>query len=110
MTDVLDSYTFFVDRFSKAVLSIQGSGWGWLVKQQQNGRLSIVTTKDQDPVEASQTPMLGVDMWEHAYYLQYLSGKTKCVEIMRTIINWKTAEERFLGGRADAFKLLKASM
>jgi len=110
LIDFAGSYEDFVDKFSKAVLGIQGSGWGWLVKHQDNGRLGIVTTKDQDPVEASQTPILGVDMWEHAYYLQYLNGKAKYVENIWTIINWKTAEERFLGGRADAFKVLKASM
>lgn len=91
------------------MLSIQGSGWGWLVRE-DNGQLRIVTTKDQDPVEATQTPIFGVDMWEHAYYLQYLNGKPAYVGAIFKIINWRTAEERFLGGRQDAFKVLKASM
>lgn len=80
------------------------------MKHNDTGRLSITTTEDQDPVEASVTPIFGVDMWEHAYYLQYLNGKAKYVENIWKIINWKTAEERFQGGRADAFKVLKASM
>jgi Fe-Mn family superoxide dismutase len=61
----------FVDAFKTALLGIQGSGWGWLVANGgANGKLEIVTTKDQDPVTEPQIPIFGVDMWEHAYYLQ----------------------------------------
>lgn len=59
----------FKEVFSAALLSIQGSGWGWLVNEEGTG-LRIVTTKDQDPVVGGETPIFGVDMWEHAYYLQ----------------------------------------
>ncbi|KAF1990428.1 hypothetical protein K402DRAFT_390048 [Aulographum hederae CBS 113979] len=104
----------FKDAFNKALLGIQGSGWGWLVKVSGEGKeekLRIVTTKDQDPVVgAGEVPVLGVDMWEHAYYLQYQNGKAAYVENIWKVINWKTTEERFLGGRNDAFKVLKASM
>jgi Fe-Mn family superoxide dismutase len=61
----------FKKAFSAALLAIQGSGWGWLVKEAGNGAgLRIVTTKDQDPVVGGDVPIFGVDMWEHAYYLQ----------------------------------------
>jgi Fe-Mn family superoxide dismutase len=61
----------FQKAFSAALLGIQGSGWGWLVKEAGNGAgLRIVTTKDQDPVVGGDVPIFGVDMWEHAYYLQ----------------------------------------
>lgn len=103
----------FKDAFSKALLGIQGSGWGWLVKQEgaKESSLTIVITKDQDPVVgAGQVPVLGIDMWEHAYYLQYLNGKAAYVENIWNVINWKVAEERYLGAQADAFKVLKASM
>lgn len=62
----------FRKEFNKQLLGIQGSGWGWLVKyENEGGRLGIVTTKDQDPVVGGgEVPILGVDMWEHAYYLQ----------------------------------------
>ncbi|KAF2727394.1 superoxide dismutase mitochondrial precursor [Polyplosphaeria fusca] len=103
----------FREAFKAALLGIQGSGWGWLVKI-ENGkeqRLSIVTTKDQDPVVGKgEVPVFGIDMWEHAYYLQYLNGKAAYVENIWNVINWKTAEERYLGTPADAFKILKASM
>ena len=58
----------FKQAFSSALLGIQGSGWGWLVKD--NSGVRIITTKDQDPVVGGETPIFGVDMWEHAYYLQ----------------------------------------
>lgn len=58
----------FWDAFNPVLLGLQGSGWGWLVADRPGGKLEIVTTKDQDPV--SEVPVFGVDMWEHAYYLQ----------------------------------------
>jgi superoxide dismutase len=63
----------FKEAFNAALLSIQGSGWGWLIKVEtgKEQRLAIVTTKDQDPVVGKgEVPVFGVDMWEHAYYLQ----------------------------------------
>ncbi|KAK4223516.1 superoxide dismutase [Podospora fimiseda] len=100
------SFEAFQKAFSGALLGIQGSGWGWLVKD--GGALRIVTTKDQDPVVGGEVPIFGVDMWEHAYYLQYLNGKAAYVENIWKVINWKKAEERFLGTREDAFSVLKA--
>ncbi|OCK77618.1 manganese and iron superoxide dismutase [Lepidopterella palustris CBS 459.81] len=105
--------TKFREAFNTALLGIQGSGWGWLVKVDggKEDRLVIMTTKDQDPVVGKgEVPIFGVDMWEHAYYLQYLNGRAAYVEKIWNVINWKTAEERYLGGREDAFKVLKASM
>ena len=64
------SYDAFEETFSKTLLGIQGSGWGWLVKDKNKGILSIETTKDQDPVIGDKIPIFGVDMWEHAYYVQ----------------------------------------
>ena len=66
----------FQKAFSDALLAIQGSGWGWLVRDGDGSgaALRIVTTKDQDPVVGGEVPIFGVDMWEHAYYLQ-VSGR-----------------------------------
>lgn len=120
------SFDEFKAAFTKALLGLQGSGWGWLVKD--GGSLRIVTTKDQDPVVGGEVPIFGVDMWEHAYYLQvrcdsvmmvkyvtdsslqYLNGKAAYVDNIWKVINWKTAESRFQGGRDDVFKILKASI
>ncbi|KAB5576095.1 Manganese/iron superoxide dismutase [Coniochaeta sp. 2T2.1] len=68
------------------------------------------STKDQDPVVGGEVPIFGVDMWEHAYYLQYLNGKAAYVDNIWNVINWKVAEQRYHGGPEDAFKALKASM
>ena len=61
----------FKKAFAAALLGLQGSGWGWLVKDATHG-LRIITTKDQDPVVGAEIPVFGVDMWEHAYYLQVI--------------------------------------
>lgn len=120
----------FKGAFKNTLLGIQGSGWGWLVKDSHG--LRIITTKDQDPVVGGEVPIFGIDMWEHAYYLQvsdaqkqspeailaadpctrmqYLSGKAKYLDNIWSIINWKTAEARFQGTAEDAFKLLRASL
>lgn len=102
----------FQKAFNTALLGIQGSGWGWLVKfENEGGRLGIVTTKDQDPVVGKgDVPILGVDMWEHAYYLQYLNSKVAYVENIWKVINWKTAESRFTGGQQNAWGVLKQSL
>ncbi|KAF2201495.1 manganese and iron superoxide dismutase [Delitschia confertaspora ATCC 74209] len=107
----------FKKAFTEALLGIQGSGWGWLVRYDtgaggsESGRLGIVTTKDQDPlVGKGEVPVFGVDMWEHAYYLQYQNGKAAYVENIWNVINWKTAEERYLGSKEDVFKALKSKL
>lgn len=100
----------FQAAFSAALLGIQGSGWGWLVKEAATGQLRIATLANQEAVVVGDTPLFGVDMWEHAYYLQYLNGKAAYVENIWKVINWKTAEARFLGAREDVFKALKANM
>lgn len=63
----------FQAAMTKTLLGLQGSGWGWLVKDSQG--LRIVTTKDQDPVVGGEVPIFGIDMWEHAYYLQVSTGR-----------------------------------
>ena len=97
--------------FAADLLAIQGSGWGWLVKEEgRQGALRIVTLANQEAVVApGLVPLLGVDMWEHAYYLQYLNGKAAYVENIWNVINWRTAEARFVGARDDAFAGLRAS-
>lgn len=103
----------FIEAFNAALLGIQGSGWGWLIKVEtgKESRLAIVTTKDQDPIVGKgEVPIFGIDIWEHAFYLQYLNNKAAYVKNIWNVMNWKTAEERYLGSRADAFKVLKASI
>lgn len=74
---------------------IQGSGWAWLVKDKDTGRVSIETRPNQDPVVGNLIPLLGIDAWEHAYYLQYENRKAEYFSAIWEVINWKAAEKRF---------------
>ncbi|KAH8090971.1 manganese superoxide dismutase [Filobasidium floriforme] len=74
--------------------AIQGSGWGWVAYNKSNGKLEVVTTKDQDPVLAPHVPIIGIDIWEHAFYLQYKNVKPDYLNAIWNVINFKEAEER----------------
>lgn len=101
------SFEQFQAAFGAALLGIQGSGWGWLVREAATGQLRIVTLANQEAVVVGDTPVLGVDMWEHAYYLLYKNDKATYVKNIWRVVNWKTCETRFAGQRDDAFKVLK---
>ncbi len=97
-------FATFKAAFETAALAIQGSGWIWLVKSaDSSSNLDLVTTKDQDVVPKGKIPILGVDMWEHAYYLQYLNNKKEYVSGVWNVVNWRTAEKRFEGGKEMVF-------
>ncbi|KAF2431676.1 superoxide dismutase mitochondrial precursor [Tothia fuscella] len=83
------------EKFNAALAGIQGSGWAWLVQDMGTGKLSIVTLQNQDPVLPPLRPILGVDAWEHAYYLQYQNRKAEYFGAIWDVINWKAAEKRF---------------
>ncbi|RVX70213.1 hypothetical protein B0A52_05546 [Exophiala mesophila] len=88
----------FKTAFESAALAIQGSGWVWLVKDKDSNAIDITTSKDQElPPPPGKLVLIGVDMWEHAYYLQYFNNKKQYISNIWDIINWKTAEKRFLG-------------
>jgi superoxide dismutase, Fe-Mn family len=104
------SFDNFKANFTAELLSIQGSGWGWLVKDARTGQLKFVSLPNQEAVVLGDVPILGIDMWEHAYYIQYLNGKAAYIDNIWTVINWATCESRFLGSRQDAFSALKADI
>ncbi|EHY59432.1 hypothetical protein HRR83_001295 [Exophiala dermatitidis] len=93
------SFDNFKAKFEATALAIQGSGWAWLVKDTENSgtQLEITTSKDQDLPPGGKQIVLGVDMWEHAYYLQYYNNKKEYVSKIWSVINWKVAEKRFQG-------------
>ncbi|KAK9233932.1 fe-mn family superoxide dismutase, partial [Lipomyces kononenkoae] len=76
--------------------AIQGSGWTWLVKDTNSGDLEIINKANQDPVIGQYVPLVGIDAWEHAYYLQYKNVKADYFKAIWNVINWKEAEKRFL--------------
>ena len=85
------SFDSFKKSFSTALLGIQGSGWGWLVKD--GPTLRIVTTKDQDPVVGGEVPVFGVDMWEHAYYLQVRFVSYPSTHSSSSLLSWLRARK-----------------
>ncbi|KAA8897424.1 superoxide dismutase [Mn] [Sphaerosporella brunnea] len=99
LTAQFGSFDAFKERFKVLLLALQGSGWGWLVKTQRNV-LELRTTKDQDPVTDDVSVILGIDMWEHAYYLQYWNDKASYVDGIWNIINWELLEARYDGTAA----------
>jgi len=87
----------FIEKMSALTVAIQGSGWGWLGCNKETKKLSIVTCANQDPLSTQGlVPLLGIDVWEHAYYLQYKNVRADYVKNIWKIVSWKNVEERFL--------------
>ncbi|KAK3113579.1 Superoxide dismutase [Mn], mitochondrial [Teratosphaeriaceae sp. CCFEE 6253] len=82
------------EQFNAALAGIQGSGWAWLVQDNETGALGVRTYANQDPVVGKFHPLLGIDAWEHAYYLQYENRKAEYFKNIWSVINWKAAEKR----------------
>ncbi|KAI5986203.1 manganese superoxide dismutase [Pisolithus albus] len=85
----------FKTSFNTTTAGIQGSGWGWLGLNPSSKRLEIVTTANQDPL-LTHVPIIGVDIWEHAFYLQYLNVKADYLKAIWHVINFEEAERRYL--------------
>lgn len=90
-----DSFNTFKEQFTKAAIGQFGSGWAWLVWE--NGELKIEPSANQDsPLSAGKFPLLGLDVWEHAYYLKYQNRRPEYVSAWFNTVNWDFANERFL--------------
>lgn len=88
------SFAEFKEAFTKAALSVFGSGYAWLVLDQ--GKLSIITTANQaTPLELNIHPILAIDVWEHAYYLKHYNVRKNYIENWFLIINWAQAEKNY---------------
>jgi Fe-Mn family superoxide dismutase len=82
------SFSGFVDKFSNAAATRFGSGWAWLISNA--GSLEIISTANQDnPLSQGKTPILGLDVWEHAYYLKYQNKRPEYIKNFFNVINWK---------------------
>ena len=89
------SYDAFKEQLQKAGLGQFGSGWAWLLVD-KNGKLSIKSYANQDsPYMEGLTPILGVDVWEHAYYLKYQNRRPDYIDAWWNVVNWDKVAERF---------------
>ena len=85
--------------FSNAATLVFGSGWAWVVVNK--GELEIVTTPNQDsPISQGKTPILGIDVWEHAYYLKYQNRRPEYIAAFFNVINWDKVNEHFKAARS----------
>jgi superoxide dismutase, Fe-Mn family len=90
------SFDTFKEQFAKAAVGRFGSGWAWLIDT--NGKLSIESTANQDnPISEGKKPILGIDVWEHAYYLKYQNRRPDYITAWWNVVNW--AEVNRLFGR-----------
>lgn len=90
-------FATFKEQFTKAATSVFGSGWAWLVVL--GGKLEIMTTPNQDnPLMQGKTPILGLDVWEHAYYLKYKNRRPEYIVAFWNVVNWSEIEKRWLQG------------
>lgn len=96
------SFDAFKDAFSKAAASQFGSGWAWLCVH-KDGKLEVCSTPNQDnplmkDVSCGGTPILGLDVWEHAYYLNYQNRRPDYIEAFFKVVNWSEVSKRYAAG------------
>ena len=88
------SFSSFQEEFKNAGVNRFGSGWAWLI--QDGGKLAVVSTANQDnPISDGKTPLLGVDVWEHAYYLKYQNRRPDYIDAWWNVVNWSRVAEGF---------------
>jgi Fe-Mn family superoxide dismutase len=93
--ETFGSFDEFKETFSSTAAGQFGSGWGWLVAE-PSGDLSVVSTPNQDnPLMDGHTPILGVDVWEHAYYLNYQNERGTYLDEWWNVVNWDQVEENY---------------
>lgn len=92
------SFDAFKEEFAKAAAGRFGSGWAWLVVD--NGELKITSTPNQDsPYMEGQTPILGLDVWEHAYYLKYQNRRPDYIAAFWNVVNWDVVAEKYAAAK-----------
>ena len=91
----LGGFDKFKEEFKKAALGRFGSGWAWLVVS-KDGKFEIVSTPNQDnPVSEGKEPLLGIDVWEHAYYLKYQNRRADYIDAWFNVVDWNKVEKRY---------------
>lgn len=96
--ETFGSFDEFKAQFKAAAAARFGSGWAWLVLD--NGNLAIMSTANQDnPLMEGKTPVFGLDVWEHAYYLNYHNVRPNYIDAFWNIVNWEQANENYLAAK-----------
>jgi Fe-Mn family superoxide dismutase len=91
--DAFGSFKEFQEKFSAAATAHFGSGWAWLVSD--GGKLDVISLPNQDsPLMTGKTPLLGLDVWEHAYYLKYQNKRPDYIEAWWNVVNWDAVNQR----------------
>jgi len=94
ITSKFGSFESFKEEFAKAATTRFGSGWAWLAVN--NGELEVTSTPNQDsPLMEGKTPILGLDVWEHAYYLKYQNKRPDYINSFWNVVNWDEVSKRF---------------
>ena len=92
------SFDAFKEKMNAAGVGRFGSGWAWLLKS--GGKIEITSTANQDsPLMEGKFPVIGVDVWEHAYYLKYQNRRPDYLAAWWNVVNWQEAEKRFNAGK-----------
>ena len=95
MSDAFGSFDGFKEQFASAAANRFGSGWAWLVID-PFGKLQVLSTANQDsPLMAGHSPVLGLDVWEHAYYLNYQNRRPDYIQAFWNVVNWDKVGEKF---------------
>ena len=90
------SFDKFQEQFASNAAALFGSGWTWLVSNDSDKKIEIIQTPNQNsPLMNGQTPLLGLDMWEHAYYLQYQNRKPEYIGAWWNTLNWEKINENY---------------
>ncbi len=98
INEAFGSFDEFKAAFSKAAMTRFGSGWAWLCVD-GSGKLVVTSTANQDnPVTQGLRPILGVDVWEHAYYLNYQNRRADYIAAFWNVVNWELVGKKFSGG------------
>jgi len=99
INSAFSNFDNFKEQFTAAAMGRFGSGWAWLTRD-ASGKLEIYSTANQDsPIMEGKFPVMGLDVWEHAYYLKYQNRRNEYVAAWWNVVNWKEIERRFAEGR-----------